>query len=274
MTLHVMKSQNISALYLTSDDPVSQGREYVDASKSNETTAKMTMVAANGSIVYDGDLTQVKARGNSTFTYYDKKSYQIKLDSKTDLLGTGEKVKTWVLLAGYGDATQMHDKLVKDLAAEMGMPYVASCDWIDLYYDGEYRGTYLLSEKNSVDGTGVDITDMEDAYGEVNEDYGDNPQIATGTNAYGQSYQYTAGLTEPENITGGYLIESNLNTIDEASGFYTRQGSGFNVKSPEYAGNEAMKYISEYYQEFEDAVYAKDEEGNYKIGRASCRERV
>lgn len=263
MTIHVMKSQNISALYLISDDPVSQGREYVDASKSNETTAKMTMVAANGSIVYDGNLTQIKARGNSTFTYYDKKSYQIKLDSKTDLLGTGEKVKTWVLLAGYGDATQMHDKLVKDLAAEMGMPYVASCDWIDLYYDGEYRGTYLLSEKNSVNGTGVDITDMEDAYGKVNEDYGDNPQIATGTNAYGQSYQYTAGLTEPENITGGYLIERNLNTIDEASGFYTRQGGGFNVKSPEYAGNEAMKYISEYYQEFEDAVYAQDEEGNY-----------
>lgn len=263
MMLHVMKSQNISSIYLTSDDPVAQGRQYVDASKKNETTAQMTMVDANGNVVYDGNLTQVKARGNSTFTYYDKKSYQIKLGTKTDLLGTSEEVKTWVLLAGYGDATQMHDKLMKDLAVAMGMPYVASCDWVDLYYDGEYRGTYLLSEKNSVGETSVDILDMEDAYGAVNEGYGDNVQTATGINAYGQIYQYITGLIEPENITGGYLIERNLSTIDEVSGFYTRQGGGFNVKSPEFAGEEALKYISEYYQEFEDAVYAQDEEGNY-----------
>ncbi len=263
MTLHIMKSENLPSIYLTSDNPDGQGRDFVDASKSNIATATMTMVNANGGTVYNGNLTQLKARGNSTFTYYDKKSYQIKLGNKSDLLGTGEQVKTWVLLAGYGDATQMHDKLIKDLAKKMGMPYVASCDWVDLYYDGEYRGIYLLSEKNSVNKTGVDITDMEKSYESVNADYGNNPQIATGSNAYGQKYQYTKDLVEPENITGGYLIERNLNTIDEASGFYTRQGGGFNVKSPEYAGNEAMKYISEYYQEFEDAVYAKDEDGNY-----------
>lgn len=263
MMLQIMKSENIPAVYLTSDDLENQGRDFVDASKSNVTTAKMAMVSANGDTIYNGALTQLKARGNSTFTYYDKKSYQIKLGDKSDLLGTGERVKTWVLLAGYGDATQMHDKLIKDLAAKMGMPYVASCDWVDLYYDGEYRGIYLLSEKNSVNKTSVNITDMEDAYGTENEDYGDNPKTSEGVNAYDQKYQYTEGLNEPGNITGGYLIERNLDTIDEASGFYTRQGGGFNVKSPEYAGNEAMKYISEYYQEFEDAVYAKDEDGNY-----------
>ncbi|MFR6425368.1 MAG: hypothetical protein ACLUNO_07330 [Oscillospiraceae bacterium] len=36
-----------------------------------------------------------------------------------------------------------------------------------------------------------------------------------------------------------------------------------NVKSPEYCGKDAMAYISEYYQEFEDAVYAQDADGNY-----------
>ena len=50
---------------------------------------------------------------------------------------------------------------------------------------------------------------------------------------------------------------------DEVSGFKTRQGVAFNVKSPEWCGNAAMKYISEYYQEFEDAVYATDETGAY-----------
>ena len=263
MTIHVVKSSRIPTMYLTSDDSVTQGRDYVDASKNNETTAYMTMVSADGDVVYSGSLKQLKSRGNSTFAYYDKKPYQIKLSSASDLLGNGENVKTWVLLAGYADATQIRDKLFKDLATEMGMPYTASCDWVDLYYDGEYRGTYLLSEKNAVNSTSVNIRDMEGAYKELNSGYGKDMETATGSNAFGQEFLYTIGLTEPKNLTGGYLIERNLNNIDEASGFYTKQGGGFNVKSPEFAGLEAMKYISEYYQEFEDAVFAQDGEGNY-----------
>ena len=134
---------------------------------------------------------------------------------------------------------------------------------LTLYYDGEYRGTYLLSEKNSVQSTGVDISDLEKEYEAGNDGYGTDSVIAETTNQYGQKIVYTENLTEPENITGGYLIERNLKAIDEVNGFYTRTGSAFNVKSPEFAGKEAMTYISEYYQEFEDAVYAKDENGNY-----------
>ena len=259
----VMKSAEIPAIYLTSADAENQGRDFVDASKQNIALGSMTMLDENGSSIYENSLKQIKARGNSTFKYYPKKSYQIKLSEASDLLGTGENVKTWVLLAGYGDATQMHDKLFKDLARELEMPYTAECGWVDLYYDNEYRGTYLLSEKNSVGETGVNITDMEDAYKEANSGYGDNAAAEEGLNKYEQKVLYTAGLTEPENITGGYLIERNMNQVDEINGFYTRTGSGFNVKSPEFVGKEAMNYISEYYQEFEDAVYAKDENGNY-----------
>lgn len=256
MTLHIMKSQSISSIHLTSDNITDKGRKYVDAVKGNTATGKMLMIGADGSSIYNGNLKQIKARGNSTFQYYDKKSYQIKLETGTDLLGRGENVKTWVLLAGYGDATQMHDKLFKDMAAALGMNYVANCNWIDLYYDGEYRGLYLLSEKNSVGDTGINVTDMESAYAEKNENYGSDMKAEKALNAYGQEYQYIADLMEPDNITGGYLIERNLETIDEICGFYTKQGSGFNVKSPEFAGKEAMEYISEYYQEFEDAVYS------------------
>lgn len=142
---------------------------------------------------------------------------------------------------------------------------------MDLYYDGVYRGTYIVSEKNSVNKTGVNITDMEDAYEKLNPGYGENASTALAENKYGQTYQYTTGLTEPENITGGYLLELNGTKLDEsynpkydeASGFITGKGSAMNVKSPEYCGKDAMAYISEYYQEFEDAVYAKDADGNF-----------
>lgn len=261
--LYVMQGSAIPTLYLTSADPAEHGRDWVDLSKSNETTGTMKLVKADGSLVYEGELTQIKPRGNSTFKRYPKKPYQIKLAEKFDLLGNGEKGKTWVLLANYGDATMVHDKTMKDLAAKLGQAYVVSCDWVDLYYDGEYRGVYTLGEKNSVGSIGVDITDMEDAYSQLNEGYGDDMTVKTGRNAYRQEILYTDGLTEVENITGGWLIERNLQTVDEANGFYTTKGAGMNLRSPEFAGREAVEYISEYYQAFEDAVYATDADGNY-----------
>lgn len=262
LTFRVMQASAIPTMYLTSSD-AAQGRDWVDASKSNAATGTMNLIGADGAPVYSGELKQIKARGNSTFTYTPKKSYQIKLAEPSDLLGKQEQVKTWVLLASYFDATQMHDKLIKDLAAELGLAYTASCDWVNLYYDGEYRGVYLLSEKNSVGATSVAITDMEQAYERLNEGYGTDMTTALAENSYGQQYQYTKDLTEPENITGGYLIELNHEMWDEVSGFKTRQGVAFNVKSPEWCGNAAMKYISEYYQAFEDAVYATDDTGAY-----------
>lgn len=268
MTFRVMQASPISTVYLTSSNSA-QGRDWVDTSKKNIATGSMSMVSADGGSIYSGELKQIKARGNSTFTYADKKSYQIKLNTASDLLGNQEQVKTWVLLASYFDATQMHDKLMKDLATKLGLAYTASCNWVNLYYDGEYRGVYLLSEKNSVGAASVAITDMEEAYKAQNPSYGDNMSTDLSQNAYGQQFQYTKGLQEPANITGGYLIELNHNMWDEASGFKTRQGVAFNVKSPEWCGEAAMKYISEYYQAFEDAVYATDKTGAYTGYNAS-----
>ena len=264
LTFRVMQASGLPTLYLTSADSANRGLAYVDGSKNNVVTdAAMALIAVNGTSIYNGGLTQLKARGNSTFTYAEKKSYQIKLAEPSDLLGKQEQVKTWVLLASYFDATLMHDKLFKDMAAALKMPYTASCDWVNLYYDGEYRGVYLLSEKNAVKDTGVAINDLEAKYREQNPEYGTNMTTATGTNAYGGNYTYTIGLADPADITGGYLLELNHNAPDEVNGFVTRQGKGINVKSPEWCSQAAMKYISEYYQEFEDAVYATDTSGAY-----------
>lgn len=262
-TVRIMQATNLPTIYLTSTNANTQGRSYVDSSKRNTTTAALKMIDAAGSEISTMDIKELKARGNSTFTYAAKKSYQMKLETASDLLQNGENVKTWVLLANYFDATLMHDKLFKDMADALGMPYTASCDWVNLYYDGEYRGVYLLSEKNAVKDTGINITDLEAAYKDQNPEYGTNMTTATGTNAYGGSYTYTTGLTDPTDITGGYLLELNHDAPDEVNGFVTKKGKGVNVKSPEWCGDAAMEYISEYYQAFENAVYAMDENGNY-----------
>lgn len=269
LTVRVMQGTGIPTLYLTSDDE-NQARVWVDAAKTNKTTGTALMTSTTGTTLYNGALKQIKARGNSTFLHTEKKSYQIKLSSGADLLGTGEQVKTWVLLAGYFDATQMHDKLVKDLAAQLGMSYTASCGWVNLYYDGEYRGVYLLSEKNDISKTSVNINDLEKQYELLNKDYGTGMVTAEGKNSVGNTVRYTTNVQDPwaaKDSTGGYLLEMNYHTMEEASCFMTSQGYAINVKSPEWCGKGAMDYISKFYQGFEDAVYASDASGRNSEGK-------
>lgn len=255
-------ADQIGTMYLLSEDPEHEGRAWVESSpdKSNKAKGSMLLQNADGSVVYQDALTQIKGRGNSTWNA-DKKPYQIKLAEKTDLLQTGEKdneSKTWVLLANYADLTVMRNTLIYDLGLELGMDFCTENDWVDLYYDGEYRGCYLLSEKVEIGSGRVDITDLEELNEEANEgvDLEDLP-VETGKTANGATYRYCAGMDSPEDITGGYLLEMEYSDRAEAEvcSFITSRGQSVVVKSPEFASREEMDYIASLYQEWEDAVY-------------------
>ncbi len=256
--------KGIATMYLTSDDPIHQGRQWVESSpdKSNAATGSMHLISEEGNTVYQGDLTQIKGRGNSTWLA-DKKPYQIKLDKKTDLLETGndENVsKTWVLLTNHSDGTQLRNRTVYDLSVAMGMEPGIQCRPVNLFYDGEYRGAYLLCEKVEIKSGRVDIEDLEGAFEDANPDVDfDTLPTATATTANGATYTYCPDLQNPEDLTGGYLLE--LDTAVRASAekcyFMTKHSTYIVVKSPEFASKEAMDYIATYYQEFEDTLYNK-----------------
>ncbi|MGI6013455.1 MAG: CotH kinase family protein [Oscillospiraceae bacterium] len=261
ITVHVMRSANLRSMYITSAN-AEKDREWVEQDKENKAKDNpMVLLRADGSCVYDGELKNIKGRGNSTWNA-PKKPYQIKLDEATDLLETGdpnEVETTWVLLANYYDDTLIHNSVTYNLAAEFGLDYSPNCEMLDLYYDGEYRGTYLLSEKTEI-GTGrVNIANLEAEIEDCNstiEDFDELP-TAVGTNSYGNSYQYVTGLTTPKDISGGYLLELDFEDRAKAekSWFQTSNGKYVVSKSPEYLSADAMEYISGFYQEFEDAVY-------------------
>ena len=260
--LNVLFSEHVSAMYLVSDDPVNEGRTWVESSadKSNKATGSMILQKADGSVIYNDRLTQIKGRGNSTWKA-EKKPYQIKLASKADLLETAKeenKSKTWILLANHYDPTLLRNTLMLNFGSALGMEFVIETDYVDLYYDGEYRGSYLLTEKVEVGSGRVDITDLEDANEKANpeKDVEELP-IATATTANGATYTYCEGMVSPADITGGYLLEMDLGVraVEEVSYFYTKRGEYVVVKSPEYASKEEMEYIATLYQEYEDAVY-------------------
>lgn len=261
----VVCSANVAAMYLVSEDAVNKGREWVDSSadKSNKAKGSMVMQSADGTLVYDGALSQIKGRGNSTWLCV-KKPYQIKLDSKTDLLQTGDKsnkAKTWVLLANYNDQSLIRNTIALDLGYEMGMEHSMENRAVDLYYDGEYRGSYLLTEKVQINKGRVDITDLEELNTAANKGTDiESLPVATATTANGATYTYCEGMKSPADYSGGYLLEMEIPSRTAAEVCYFRT-SRFNyvvVKSPEFASKEEMDYIATIYQDYEDALYSEN----------------
>ena len=256
LTVKVMHSENIASLFLTSAD-VSKDRAWVEKAKSNKAKGSAYMQGAHGTLLYSGPLKQIKGRGNSTWDN-PKKPYQIKLDQAADLLECGEPAKTWVLLANYYDRSLLRNRMIYDLATEMGLAYSPHTRPVDLYYDGEYLGSYLLSEKTEVGANRVDIHDLEADIEAANPDVKefDALPLEKGTTQAGYPCQYVKTLREPEQVNGGYLLEIDLEerAYEEASWFSTPLNLFLVVKSPEYATPNAMAYISSFWQMFEDAV--------------------
>lgn len=116
------------------------------------------------------DNVEVKGRGNSTWRLYEKKGYQIKFDSKTSVLGMS-KAKKWVLLANASDDSMMRTKLVYEMADKLGMAFVPSFEYVDLWIEGEYRGTYMIGEKVEPGSSRLDLQNDTGALFEHDEQF-------------------------------------------------------------------------------------------------------
>lgn len=273
----IMKSNAVKALYLASEDPVKKGREWVDTSKDNKANGEMVLLNADGTVFHEDKLTELKARGNSTFTDFVKKAYQIKIKNKSNLTGDKDNAqKKWVLLANAADNTLIHNTLVARLAKDLGLPYTIDCEPVDLYYDGEYRGSYLITDKVEVGKTGVDIQDLDGLIEDINEgtDAYEKPVVVTKTTASkgetnaktdsAGSYKYVQGLIEPKLEDGtkhhGYLLELDFiyRYPNEQSGFVTERGQAVVTKDPEFLTKETGAFVSQFFQDFEDAVFSPD----------------
>ena len=258
--VQVMFSENVASVYLCSDDPAEFGREWVEDSgrKRNKATGRMVMQNANGHIVYNGELDQIKGRGNSTWESI-KKPYQIKISPSANLLETGGTTniaRTWVLLSNYYDNTVLRNVLALNAGRVLGMESNIESRWVDLYYDAEYRGSYLLTEKVEINDGRVDVADLEKVNEEINV-YPDPIEVDRDYTENGAKYYYCEEIISPSDVSGGYLLEMDFSQRAklEASYFITSRGYHIVVKSPELATKEEMHYIASLYQEFEDALY-------------------
>lgn len=98
----------------------------------------------SGNYVKDNSGMTVKVRGNWS-ARRPKKPYRIKLQKKADLLGRGEKRfndKKWLLLPFF-DLNEMIGLKVNEL---MEMQWTPQYRFVNLVFNGDFRGLYLLME--------------------------------------------------------------------------------------------------------------------------------
>ena len=179
------------------------------------------------------ELDYIRGRGNSTWLM-SKKPYKIKLDKKSSVLGMAEN-KHWALLANYFDYTLLRNRYTFYLAEQLGMKYTPHSVAVDVVMDGEYYGSYQLSESIRIDENRIDIDNLED-----------DPQ------------------SEEPGVTGGYLLQHMASWLSGEE--LPRVGYGDTklvIDTPEYKDNydqEAkdaqIDYISRYLETIDNAVAA------------------
>ncbi|MBO5396609.1 MAG: CotH kinase family protein [Clostridia bacterium] len=252
--LNVLQGANEGSIYINTK---SGNMAAVHADKSHKESGKIMITDESGNVYYDGELDYIKGRGNSTWNA-DKKPYNIKLDSKADLFGMG-KNKSWCLLANASEVSMIRNQLAYDYAYNIGIDTTSPTRQINLYLNGEYAGLYMITEKVDIGENRIDIYDLEGKTEELNsKDLDEYPLGGFQNSQMRGTIKYSAIPNNPDDITGGYLLELEkiYRYTDEVSGFVTDNGQAVVVKTPEYASKEQVQYISSYYQAFEDALYS------------------
>lgn len=244
-----MQSANIASIHFFSSD-ANKGIDYVHKSKDNKAAGQVYMFDENFKQIYKGKVDALKGRGNTTWDFTDKKSYQIKLNKKADLLDPekgSQKAKKWILLANPFDPTLIHNYMIYNFGKELGLDCCTEGRPVDLYYDGEYRGSYYLCEKVEVGDGRVEINDLDKAVENANPGVDLNElEEVEGTNSRSREVKHEAGLNDPEDITGGYLLELDSVYYDTEKSWFKYDGLAYSVvKSPEYNSKNMIEYISD-----------------------------
>ena len=120
---------------------------------------KLTLKDA-GTENFENISTQFRGRGNSTWEQ-PKKPYAIKLDEKKSILGM-PKHKRWVLIANYLDNSFLKNQIAFYLSGMLEMDYTVRGQFVNLVFNGVYRGLYWLGEAIKVDENRVNIDDGND----------------------------------------------------------------------------------------------------------------
>jgi len=165
---------------------------------------------------------RIRGRGNSTWLWYPKKPYRVKLDKKAGILGLKED-KDWVLLAEYRDPTQLMNTFVFTIGQALNLPYTNNARYVEVTLNEEYIGLYLLTEQVEQGENRVAIDTLGGVLLSLDLDDGPELSLNESDNFWSSVYRVPVCVKSPKDISSGQLsaIKSEFavleNTIRIAS---------------------------------------------------------
>lgn len=156
---------------------------------------------------------QIKGRGNSSWGW-PKKPYRLKFSQKVKPLGM-KKGKNWVLLSNYQTGSQMTNAIGMKAANLMGAAAANHIVPVDLYINGEYQGSYNLTEKVGLSNNSVELMDETAAALLEFDSYYDEPD---GQKFHSVPYNLPINVKEPDFETDDTrltldMVETDFNSF-------------------------------------------------------------
>jgi len=189
---------------------------------------------------------RIRGRGNSTWLWYPKKPYRLKLDEKAQILGLDAE-KDWVLLANYRDPTHLMHTVGFALGKMLKMPYTNNTRYVEVVLNDDYIGLYQLTEQVE---QGENRVNIDDAHGLlISLDADDGPALnpSGGDNFFSAVYRMPVCVKYPEDPATGVLqsVKSEFQQLENA------------VRAHDYDAVEALLDVSSFidYMLIQELVY-------------------
>lgn len=291
-SIRVLRSQNVSSIHTTTTEAVPQTKGY-DTDKAEGyhkddyevEDGKIMVFAPDGTLKNENTtLKKIKGRGNSSWEascrIIGKYAFNITLKKNAKLLDESAESKKYCLVSYNADEARMRNAVVYELAQQIGVEYVADYEPVDFYNNGQYIGSYLLTDKVEI---GEPFVDLDVNLDDENEMFGtdeDAGVFATNYNIYDADdissyrcyvngsastnttkgfYKYVELEEIPQSVyaESGFLLEFELNErfADEVSGFISTKGQQIVCKYPEYASKNQIEFIMNKWNTAEALMY-------------------
>lgn len=172
---------DVPTLYLTIPDVTDLDKDLVKNRQTGEALyhkASIDVVDKNNTLEeFSDNKLDIKVRGNSTADP-SKRAYRLKFGKdekdkvtgelikthKHDLMGGGYAKRNWALLANCFDHSLIRNALTCELGKIIGMPFNPGYCFVDLVINGDYRGTYQVTDHPEVGTHRIDIDEDKDWY--------------------------------------------------------------------------------------------------------------
>ena len=148
------------------------------------------------------DSVQIKGRGNSSWSTnpYAKNPYRLKFASSVKPFGL-KKGKNWNLIAQAQGGSMMSNPMAMKAARMVGAAGANDVIPVDLYMNGDYRGSYIFTQKTGLANNSIDLDDESAAvFLELDTYYDEAYRF------YSDKYRLPVNIKEPDFAEGETVL--------------------------------------------------------------------